>query len=623
MSEQGGINAELGVRESAANAGPGARGSAADLDLSAPAGGEDLAGRLAAALGLEVKVSGPDLVLEVPRERWVEVARALRDDPAVDARFFSFLTAVDGKDSMTLVAYLRSLARKVSVVMRTLLPREAPEVASLCGVWPGANWHEREAWDMFGIRFQGHPDHRRILLWEGYPGHPLRKDFADPRPPRERVGPADRPALLAPWSSTAAAGGIPPSADNPPRCGDAPAFAVPAPSSQGVAADSGGNGSRPQGREEAAVPGAGEAEPEVLEVNMGPQHPSTHGVLRVAARFDGEVVRSVDPVIGYLHRCFEKICEGWNYAQIVPFCDRNDYLGAITNEWAYCRAAEALLGIEVPERAEYLRVITAELQRICSHLIWFGTFSLDMGATTPFIYAFREREMLYDLFESLSGARLLYGYLRLGGVRNDVPPGWFDEVERYLRVQEEKLKEYYDLLIGNAIFLSRTKGIGAISAEDATAYGVAGPMLRACGVDWDLRRNEPYSVYPRFSFGIPLGEAGDLYDRCIVRMREIEESIRIVRQAMASIPGGEMVGKVPRALKPPAGAEVYGRVEGPRGEVGCYLVSDGSPKPWRIKWRGPCFSNLQPLDLMARGYKVADLVAIVGSTDIVLGEVDR
>jgi NADH:ubiquinone oxidoreductase subunit D/NADH:ubiquinone oxidoreductase subunit C len=581
-------------------------GSGIDPGLGVAAGGEDLAHRLAARLGVEVKVSGSDLVVEVPRERWVEVARALRDDPAVEARFFSFLTAVDGKESMTLVTYLRSLSGKLSLAMRTSLPREAPEVPSLCGVWPGANWHEREAWDMFGIRFQGHPDHRRILLWEGYPGHPLRKDFADPRPARERVGPGDRPVLLAPWSSTAAAGGLAPSWS--------------AGTSDGAGGS--GNGSRPAGQEQ-TVPGLGGEEPEVLEVNMGPQHPSTHGVLRVAARFDGEVVRSVDPVIGYLHRSFEKVCEGWNYAQIVPFCDRNDYLGAITNEWAYCRAAEALLGIEVPERAEYLRVITAELQRICSHLIWFGTFSLDLGATTPFIYAFREREMLYDLFESLCGARLLYGYLRLGGVRNDVPPGWFEEVERYLRVQEEKLKEYYDLLIGNAIFLSRTRGIGAISAEDAIAYGVSGPMLRACGVNWDLRRDEPYSVYPRLSFGIPVGEAGDLYDRCIVRMREIEESIRIVRQAIASIPEGDVAGKVPRALRPPVGAEAYGRVEGPRGEVGCYLVSDGSPKPWRLKWRAPCFSNLQPLDLMARGYKVADLVAIVGSTDIVLGEVDR
>jgi len=557
---------------------------------------EELAASLGERLGVEAKVAGTDLVLDVPRERWSDVARLLRDDPAVDARFFSFLTAADGKDSISLVAYLRSLSRKLSLVMKTTLCRESPQVASLCGVWAGASWHEREAWDMFGIRFQGHPDLRRILLWEGYPGHPLRKDFVDPRPARERVGPQDRPALLAPWGNASGAGGA-----------AVPVAGVP-------------DGARPAA---GAGEASGEAEPEVLEVNMGPQHPSTHGVLRVVARFDGEVVRSVEPVIGYLHRCFEKVCEGWNYAQIVPFCDRNDYLGAITNEWAYCRAAEALLGIEVPERAEYLRVITAELQRICSHLLWFGTFSLDLGATTPFIYAFREREILYDLFESLCGARLLYGYLRLGGVRNDVPPGWFTEVERYLRMQEEKLKEYYDLLIDNAIFLSRTKGIGGISAQDAIAYGVSGPMLRACGVNWDLRKDEPYSVYPRFSFDVPLGETGDLYDRCIVRMREIEESIRIVRQAVASIPEGDVVGKVPRALRPPAGAEVYGRVEGPRGEVGCYLVSDGSPKPWRLKWRGPCFSNLQPLDLMARGHKVADLVAIVGSTDIVLGEVDR
>jgi len=520
-----------------------------------------------------------DLILEVPAVRWVEAARLVREDPAVDAAFFSYLTAVDTPPEFTVVAYLRSLRQHLSVVLKTRVPRDNAVLPSLWGVWAGANWHEREAWDLFGISFQDHPDLRRILLWEGYEGHPLRKDFMDPRPPREPVTRGGRPTWLAPGGDTFA--------DRLMR--------------------------------EAGEEGGAEE----LVVNVGPQHPSTHGVLRVVTRFDGEVVSQVDPVIGYLHRNFEKICENWNYAQIVPFCDRNDYLAAITNEWAYCRSAEQLLGIEVPERAEYLRVITAELQRVCSHLLWFGTFSLDLGATTPFIYTFREREMLYDLFESLCGGRLLYGYLRLGGVRNDVPAGWFEEVERYLRVQEEKLKEYYALLIDNAIFRSRTIGVGAISAADAAAYGVSGPMLRACGVKWDLRTDEPYSVYPRFRFGIPLGENGDLYDRCLVRMREIEESIKIVRQAISTIPEGEVVGKVPRALKPPAGAESYGRVEGPRGEVGAYLVSDGSNKPWRIKWRAPCFSNLQPLNLMARGFKVADLVAIVGSTDIILGEVDR
>ncbi len=568
---------------------------------------EELVSSLKDKLGLEVSLEGDagrgqaDVALEVPRERWLEVARTLRSDPDIEAAFHSFLTAADGPDAFSLRAYLRSLSKRVSLAMRTRVPKEQAEVDSLVPVWPGANWQERETWDMFGIRFRGHPDLRRLLLWEGYQGHPLRKDFVDPRPPRERVERGGKPTWLAPTD---------------------PEF----PAAWKVAGVTSAAGEPPEGEPGPGNPDGGEpraGESEELLVNVGPQHPSTHGVLRVVTRFDGEVVTHVDPVIGYLHRNFEKVCESWNYPQIVPFCDRNDYLAAITNEWAYCRAAEQLLGIEVPERAEYLRVITAELQRICSHLLWFGTFSLDVGATTPFIYAFREREMLYDLFEKLCGARLLYGYLRLGGVRNDVPPRWFVEVDQYLRVQEERLKEYYALLIDNAIFISRTRGIGGISAADAIAYGVSGPMLRACGVSWDLRKDEPYSVYPRFRFAIPLGEQGDLYDRCLVRMREIEESIKIVRQAISTIPEGDVVGKVPRALRPPAGMEVYGRVEGPRGEVGAYLVSDGSSKPWRIKWRSPCLSNLQPLDLMVRGFKVADMVAIVGSTDIILGEVDR
>jgi len=358
-------------------------------------------------------------------------------------------------------------------------------------------------------------------------------------------------------------------------------------------------------------------------VNFGPQHPSTHGVLRVLLTLEGETVIDAQPDIGYLHRNWEKIVEGWTYAMVVPFSDRNDYLAAICNEQAVVGAVERLMGIEVPERGQFLRVLVFELQRLTSHLIWFGTFAMDMGATTAFLHAFRERERCYSLFEEITGARLLYNYLRIGGLRNDVPDSWLKKLEQFLDdFEKEAYPSYWDLVINNEIFRVRTKGIGVITPEQAIAYGASGPVLRGSGIRWDLRKVDPFLPYDQFEFDIPVGTNGDAYDRAIVRMKEMMESVKIIRQVMKRLPDGPVMAKLPRALRPPKG-QVYNRVESPRGEVGVYLISDGGTGPYRIKWRSPCFTHLMLLPVMARGHLVADLVTCIGSIDIVLGEVDR
>lgn len=358
-----------------------------------------------------------------------------------------------------------------------------------------------------------------------------------------------------------------------------------------------------------------------LYVNMGPQHPSTHGVLRLVVRLEGEKVTRAIPDIGYLHRCFEKIAEKRSVPQIIPYTDRTDYLAAITSEWALLLAVEQLAGIKLPERAEYIRIIMAELQRIASHLIWFGTFALDLGATTAFLYAWREREHLLDIFGKLTGARMLYNYFRVGGVRNDLYDGFVDDVSFFIDDLEKKLVEYHDLLTGSPIFASRVHGVGILKPEDAIAYGASGPVLRGSGIRSDLRKDVPYSIYDRFEFDVPVRTTCDVYARYMVRMDEIIESIKIVRQALRDLPDGPFMGDVPRRLK--LNGETYARVEGPRGEVGCYLVGDGTDVPYRCKWRSPCFVHLQSVDLMSRDHLIADVVAIVGSIDVVMGEVDR
>jgi len=359
-----------------------------------------------------------------------------------------------------------------------------------------------------------------------------------------------------------------------------------------------------------------------LLVNMGPSHPSTHGVLRVVLRVDGETVVDALPDLGFLHRCFEKLAESWTWPQVVPLTDRLDYVSAMTNELAYVIAVEKLAGIEVPERAQVIRVIMAELQRIASHLVWFGSFANDLGATTPFLYAIREREHILDLFEAAAGARLTYSYLRIGGVRNDLPPGFVEKCRDFLRLMPKRLKEYENLLLKNVIFVARTKGVGRLTREQAIAYGCSGPVLRASGVDFDLRRDEPYAAYGRFDIDVPVGTEGDVYDRTVCRFEEMRASLKIIAQALDALEPGETMAKVPRVLKPPAG-DVYSRIESPRGEVGVYLVSTGGTGPYRVKWRAPSFVHLESLPLMCRGHYVADVVANIGSIDIILGEVDR
>lgn len=364
------------------------------------------------------------------------------------------------------------------------------------------------------------------------------------------------------------------------------------------------------------------ARSEELFVNMGPQHPSTHGVLRVLTRLDGEKVLDAQADIGYLHRCFEKIAEKRQLFQVIPYTDRTDYLAAITNELVFVMAVEKMIDVEVPLRAQYIRFIMSELQRIASHLLWFGTFAMDLGATTAFLYAWRERERLLDIFEAVTGARMLYNYLRIGGVRNDVFDGFETTVERYLRDFDKRLKEYHELVTGNRIFELRTQGVGVLSAKDAIAYGASGPVLRASGVKYDVRKADPYLLYDKYDFEVPTGQNGDCYDRYIVRMKEIEESIKLVRHGLADMPAGDdVMGKVPRRIK--LEGDTYARIESPRGEVACYLVGDGSDQAYRLKWRSPCFVHLQLLNLMGRGGLVADLIASIGSIDIVMGEVDR
>ena len=362
---------------------------------------------------------------------------------------------------------------------------------------------------------------------------------------------------------------------------------------------------------------------EAFEVSFGPQHPSTHGVLRLQLTLDGEEVVDCVPHIGYLHRDFEKICENRTYTQIIPYTDRLDYLGAMNNNFGYCLAVEKLMGAVVPERAEYIRVIIAELNRIASHLMAVGTFAQDLGAFgTPLLYCFRERERILDIFEEVCGARLTYNYYRVGGVSADITQGFPQKVKDFISYLKPKLKEYDDLITYNAILLVRTKGIGVLTKEKALAYAITGPNLRASGVSFDLRKEEPYSIYPRFEFEVPTAASGDSWDRFKLRMEEMTQSLRIIEQAIDNIPSGEFIAKLPKILKVPAG-EIYFRSESPRGELGFYLISDGSTKPYRLKCRAPSFSNLAVIPELVRGMKVADVIAILGSLDIVLGEIDR
>ena len=382
-------------------------------------------------------------------------------------------------------------------------------------------------------------------------------------------------------------------------------------------------------------------------LNMGPQHPSTHGVLRLVVEIDGETVLKVVPDIGYLHTGIEKTCEAKFYQQVVPMTDRIDYLCPMTNNLTYCLAVEKLLQLEIPDRAQWMRVLLNELTRLNSHLVWLGTHAMDIGALTVFLYCFREREEILRIFEMVSGQRMMTSYFRVGGLALEPPLDFLDRVQALIKVMPEKIDEYQNLLSGNPIFVNRLKGVGHLSAADAIALGVTGPPLRASGVDWDLRRDMPYSSYEKFQFKVPVSNDGDVWARYIVRIEEMRESVKICQQALDGMPEGDIKANAPKVVLPdrekmktqmesliyhfkivtegfsvPAG-QVYQGVESPRGEMGYYVVSDGTAKPYRVHMRNPSFATLQALQTMCEGRLLADVVAVIGSIDIVLGEIDR
>ncbi|MDQ7826318.1 MAG: NADH-quinone oxidoreductase subunit D [Candidatus Eremiobacteraeota bacterium] len=361
---------------------------------------------------------------------------------------------------------------------------------------------------------------------------------------------------------------------------------------------------------------------EEFYLNMGPQHPSTHGVLKLVLTIDGELVKEAQPEIGFLHRALEKIAENRTYHQYVPYTDRLDYVTSMTSNFVYVLAVEKLAGIKVPPRAEHIRIIMAELNRIASHLLWLGAIGLEAGATTPFLYTFRERELILDLFEMTCGARLTYNYMRIGGVSRDITPTFIEKTKEFLQIFRPCIKEYEDLLIKNVIFHHRVKGIGVLTAGKAVALGVTGPNIRAAGMKWDLRKDIPYSIYRDFEFDIPTRTDGDTLDRILVRVEEMRQSCRIIEQAIEKLPKGDVQTFVPLHLEPPAG-EVFMRTESPRGELSCFILSDGSEKPYRLKFRSPSFSHVSALPTVLRGLYMADVVIVGGSFDIVLPETDR
>ncbi len=587
-----------------------------------------LAGQLR-ALGAEVSegaAGGPPAPPQAPRpaltsarvapERLPEAAALLRD---AGFRYYSYASGVDRGEAVEVVHRVLDLEGR-HAELRALAAGD--RLPSLVPVWTGADWHERELYDLFGVVFEGHPDLRRILLPEDWEGHPLRKSYPLGGPWAHRGNVHD--VYPDPPQSASVEGGF---ARSPLRreaaqAGGAAALVAPL-----VA---------PAAPPATPAPSTFTLEPiddgrEEMTLSMGPQHPSTHGVLRLVLRVAGEEVRSAQPDIGYLHTAFEKLAESRTYVQYVPILDRTDYLSAMTNGLVFCLAVEQLAGLETTRRAEYLRVFTAEMQRVASHLVWLGTWGLDLGGafgggTTLWLYCFRERELVLDLFEELTGSRMMYHFNTIGGVRYDLPAGYDRRALAAIDRIEARIPEYEAILGENAIFRARTEGVGVVTPDLATAIGASGPILRAAGVPYDLRAAEPYSAYAEFGVRVPTAREGDCRARYLVRIAELRESLRIARAAIEGLPEGPLSTRkahtLPKALKPPKG-EAYAHIESPRGELGCYLVSDGSPTPYRMKWRAPSFSNLALVPHIAPGHKVADLVAIVGSLDPVFGEVDR
>lgn len=547
----------------------------------------------------------------VSRQNLIETAKYIRDEMGYD-----YLASVTGVDyfpdgKMEVVYHVNKTTGGAPLVYKVQIPREEPVVPSIVSLYPGADFQEREAWDLLGIRFIDHPDLRRILLWEGFEGYPLRKDWKEPffedevKPFKSRW-----PEGHAVWVEN----------NNPYKNNVVyPANFDPEKwTPEGDTAIYSGLEKFRERTETGLIT-------DRLIVNLGPQHPSTHGVFRMVATVNGETIEDLQPVMGYLHRSHEKIGERNTFLQNMPFTDRLDYISSMSNNFGYALTVEKLLDIRPPERAEYLRVMMAELTRLSSHVMATGFLLNDLGAFfTPSLYALEERELILDIFEEVSGSRMMCNYFRFGGVARDIQPETLEKVKNLAFERlPRKIEELDRYLTNNEIVKMRCEGCGVLTAEQAIAFSASGPILRASGVPFDLRRADPYSIYGDLEFDVAVGYHGDVYDRYLVRIEEMRQSVKILQQIIKRIPDGPIqTGKVQYMMKVPAG-EAYGRVEGPKGELGYYIVSNGKANPWRYHVRAPSFINLTSLATMSRGEKIADVVVILGATDIVLGEVDR
>jgi len=548
----------------------------------------------------------------IEKDKLIEVATAIRDEFG-----FDLLTAVTGVDyfpenKMEVVYHAYRTTGGPGLTFKVQVPRVDPvEVPSLIHLWPGVDLQEREAWDLLGIKFTGHPDLRRILMWEGFEGHPLRKDWKegfyeeDTKPFKSRW--PDGQFYMAedknPFKDNLT---FPTNFDPEKWIPEGDALLYGALARYTVKQEDGMSTDR-------------------IVINMGPHHPSTHGVFRAVMTLDGETIVGLKPVLGYLHRNHDKIGERNTYLQNMPFTDRLDYFNSMTNNFGYAITVEKLMKIPVAERAEYIRVIVSELSRIQNHLVFIGTLLNDLGAMyTPSLYAFEERELILDIFEAISGARMMCNYFRFGGVVRDIPDDVMQKIKDLVfdRLQG-KTDELDRLLTENEVLVSRMKGVPMINAEDAIRYSVTGPVLRAAGVPYDIRRADPYGVYDRFDFDVAVRHNGDLMDNYLIRIDEIRQSLRILEQATKQIPQGPINSQKPvYQVRVPAG-EAYGRIESPKGELGYYVVSNGKPNPWRYHVRPPSFVNVTALEKICMGTKIADFVALLAMLDMVMGECDR
>jgi NADH-quinone oxidoreductase subunit C/D len=546
-------------------------------------------------------------------ERATHILRHLKEDTPQPYRMLYDLTAVDERHreyrdgqppgDFTVVYHLLSFDRNTDLRLKVPLAGDEPHLASVTDLWPAANWYEREAWDMFGIKFDGHPHLRRILMPATWTGHPLRKE-------------------------------------HPARATEMPPYQLP---------------DDKQEHEEAALqfrpedwgmkrggPGS-----DFLFLNIGPQHPGTHGVLRVVLQLDGEEIVDAVPEIGFHHRGAEKMAERQTWHTFIPYTDRIDYLAGVQNNLAYCLAVEKLAGIDVPERAQVIRVMLSELFRIISHLVWYGTFAQDLGAMSPVFYMFNDRERAFDIIQAVTGGRMHPSWFRIGGVAHDLPDGWERLFREFIDYLPARLREYDKLVMQNTIFKARSKHIGRYTIDQAVEWGVTGPGLRACGLEWDFRKKRPYSGYDQFEFDIPTAANGDCYDRAVVRVEEMRQSLRIIKQCLNNMPAGHYKSDHPLATPPrkertmhdietlithflavswgpviPAG-EAFVSIEAPKGSNGYYLISDGGNHAYRARIRTPSFPHIQMVPLITRGLMVPDLLAILGSVDFVLADVDR